>query len=133
MKHYLLDSYAIISYLNDEKGAESVSDIFTDCVRHGVQAGVSIVNYGEVLYHALRLGGKDKEYEMIELMKLLPLSMLGIDFALTRQAASYKAFNRISYAGAFAAATARIHNLILVTGDKEFKQLEKEIEIKWIR
>lgn len=132
MKNYLLDSYAIISYLNGEKGAESVSDIFSECVRRDVPSAVCIVNYGEVLYHALRSGGKDKEREAAALMQLLPLNVLDIDIPLTRQAAFYKAFNKISYADAFAAASAKVYKHVLVTGDKEFKPLGKEIEIEWI-
>jgi predicted nucleic acid-binding protein len=39
----------------------------------------------------------------------------------------------MSYADAYAAATAKLKNALLVTGDKEFKSVEKEIKVKWIR
>ena len=51
---------------------------------------------------------------------------------LTLQAARYKAFHRISYADAFAAALARIRQAHLVTGDREFKHVEREVKITWI-
>jgi predicted nucleic acid-binding protein len=39
----------------------------------------------------------------------------------------------MSYADAFAAALAKIKNAELVTGDPEFKALEKEIKINWLK
>jgi predicted nucleic acid-binding protein len=38
----------------------------------------------------------------------------------------------MSYADCFAAALAKFHNGVLVTGDDEFRQIEKEISIDWI-
>jgi predicted nucleic acid-binding protein len=49
------------------------------------------------------------------------------------QAAIFKAKQRISYADAFAAALAKLRRAELVTGDAEFKVLEKEIRISWLK
>jgi len=38
----------------------------------------------------------------------------------------------MSYADCFAAALAKLHKAELVTGDKDFKQVESEIKILWI-
>ncbi|NUM62341.1 MAG: PIN domain-containing protein, partial [Ignavibacteriaceae bacterium] len=51
---------------------------------------------------------------------------------LTLQAAQYKAYHKVSYADAFAAALAKMKKAQLVTGDREFKVLEREIKINWI-
>ncbi len=50
------------------------------------------------------------------------------------KAARLKARFPISYADAFAAATAREENAILVTGDRDFKVLEKEriVSVDWL-
>ncbi|HEX4119441.1 MAG TPA: PIN domain-containing protein [Verrucomicrobiae bacterium] len=58
---------------------------------------------------------------------------LGEDLNLTRQAAIYKATRKMSYADCFAAALAKLKNAELVTGDPEFKEVEKEIKIGWLR
>jgi len=52
---------------------------------------------------------------------------------MTRQAAIYKATYRVAYADAFAAALAKERRAELVTGDPEFKPLEKEIKINWLK
>ena len=57
-----------------------------------------------------------------------------IDEALLLKAASLKARYPISYADSFAAALAKIRNCALLTGDPEFRILEKEniISIVWL-
>ncbi len=53
--------------------------------------------------------------------------------ALADTAADFKARFRISLADAFAAALAKEKKAELVTGDPEFKALEKEIKIIWLK
>jgi predicted nucleic acid-binding protein len=52
--------------------------------------------------------------------------------SLADLAAAYKARHRLSLSDAFAAALAKEKKAELVTGDKEFKALEKEIRIHWL-
>jgi len=49
-----------------------------------------------------------------------------------KKASIYKAHYPLSYADCIAAATTDIHDGILVTGDREFKQLEKDLDIEWL-
>ena len=55
------------------------------------------------------------------------------DLALAKQAASFKARHKMSYADCFAAALAKQKNAELITGDSEFKAVEKEIRIQWLQ
>ena len=52
---------------------------------------------------------------------------------LTKLAAIYKATCKMSYADCFGAALARMRNAEFVTGDPEFKSIEKEIKINWLK
>jgi predicted nucleic acid-binding protein len=54
------------------------------------------------------------------------------DLELVRQAAAFKATWKMSYADCFAAALAKIKNAELVTGDREFKQLARDVKIHWL-
>jgi len=54
------------------------------------------------------------------------------DRRLADLAADFKARYKISLADAFAAALAKERKSELVTGDPEFKALEKEIKIHWL-
>jgi predicted nucleic acid-binding protein len=53
--------------------------------------------------------------------------------ALADTAADFKARFKLSLADAFAAALAKERRADLVTGDPEFKALEREIKIHWLR
>ena len=132
MRAVVLDSYALIAYLNKEKGYNKISDFFEKCVDADEYALMCVVNLGEVYYHALRVGSKNKAYLALNIIKALPIDIIEADTNLTIQAAEYKAFNKISYADAYAAALTKIKKGQLITGDKEFKTLEKEIKIIWI-
>ncbi len=132
MRNIVLDSYAVISYLNKEEGYSKVAEVFTECVADNKKAFLCVVNLGEVYYHALRVGGETKANLALEAVRILPIEIVEANFHLTISAAEYKAFHKMSYADAYAAALAKTKKAVLVTGDKEFKALEKEIKINWI-
>jgi ribonuclease VapC len=50
-----------------------------------------------------------------------------------RQAAVFKATKKLSYADCFAAALAKLRRAEFVTGDPEFKTLEGELKIAWLK
>ena len=65
----------------------------------------------------------------------MPIELVGVetDLHLVRQAALFKAAKKMSYADCFAAALAKTRNAELVTGDPEFKAVEGEIKIGWLK
>jgi PIN domain nuclease of toxin-antitoxin system len=70
MKSIVLDSYALISYLNEEVGYNKVSKIFEKCIDADEYALISVVNFGEVYYHALHVEVKIKPNLSSKLLKL---------------------------------------------------------------
>ena len=132
MKRYILDSYALIAYFEGEKGAETVAGIFKDALADKAEVFVCVVNWGEMYYIALREGGEDRAELYKSTLAKYPITIIEANKELTLQAARYKAFQKISYADAYAAALTKLRKAELVTGDKEFKPLEKEIMIHWI-
>ncbi len=132
MKRYVLDSYALLAYCEDEKGGKQVAEIFKKSLAHEAQVYLSVVNWGEMYYIALREGG-ERAAELYRMtLEKFPISILDADKEMTLQAARYKAAHRMSYADAYAAALAKLQKAELVTGDHEFKTLEKDINIRWI-
>ena len=133
MKTTVLDSYAIISYLQRQPGYEDVSKVLEECVVKDREAFLCVVNWGEVIYHALRTGGEQKAQLAEDAMRALPIEIIDVTKDLTLLAAQLKATNKMSYADCFAAALAVKKKCELVTGDKEFKQVESKVKIRWIR
>lgn len=128
----VLDSYSLIAYLEGEKGRNKVIEIIKDARDSKTDLFLSLVNWGEVYYITLREVGRKRLEEVIQLIATLPIRVVPVDLEITRQAAEFKSCKRMSYADCFAAATAKRYQAELVTGDVEFRQMEKEIKILWI-
>ncbi len=132
MKRYVLDSYSLLAYAENETGADEVEDILKRALEDKVELFLCVINWGEMYYIALREGGRERAELYKNTFARYPITVVEINKEITLQAAEYKAFNKISYADAFAAAVAKIKKATLVTGDKEFQVLESEIKINWI-
>jgi predicted nucleic acid-binding protein len=128
----VLDAYSLIAYLEGEKGKERMISIFKDARDSGKDLLLSVVNWGEVYYITLREAGREKADEVAHLLSTLPIRVVPADMEITRKAAELKAGRKMSYADCFAASLAGVHKAELVTGDKEFKQVEDEVKILWI-
>ena len=133
MKTAVLDSYALIAYLEKESGYDAVARLFEDCVGKDREVFVCIVTWGEVIYHALRNGGDKTALLAEDTMRALPIQLVEANKDLTLQAAHLKASNKMSYADCFAAALAFKKKCELVTGDKEFKQVDQVVNVRWIK
>jgi ribonuclease VapC len=128
----VLDAYALMVYLEKEPGHEKVGRCFISAVEKNEPLLMTTVNYGEVYYILLRECGRPKAQEIESIIQTLPIKLVNVDLDLAREAAHFKALKNISYADCFAAALAKLRRAALLTGDKEFKALEKDIHISWI-
>lgn len=87
---------------------------------------------GEVYYITLREAGRERADQVAQLLSTLPIQFVPVDMEIAKKAAELKASKKMSYADCFAAALARLRKAELVTGDKEFSQVEGEVKILWI-
>ncbi len=131
-KAIVLDSWAVLAYLEDESAGQQVSDIIADAHEHGTPLMMSTVNAGEVWYILAREVSETEADKGIAGLRQLGVEFVDADWKLARLAGMFKAKNRMSFADCFAAALAKEHKADLVTGDKEFKQVEGEIRIAWL-
>ncbi len=131
-KVIVLDSWAIIAYLQDEPAAEKIADMIADAKEDGRLLLMSVVNVGEVWYSLARRRSTADADQALRWISEIGIELIDADMELTRIAARFKAKGGISYADCFAAALAKQNKATLVTGDTEFKQLEKEIDIVWL-
>lgn len=128
----VLDSYGLIAFLRDEPGADDIRNLFRSARDSQRPLLLCAVNWGEVFYITLRTNGPDRAEQVARLISTLPIEVIPADLELARQAAEFKAKKKMSYADCFAAALAKSKKAELVTGDKEFKQVEREVKILWI-
>jgi len=133
MKKYVLDSFALLAYCEGETSGIEVKNILKHAAISDAEVFISVINWGEMYYIDLREGGKISAEKYRDTISKYPITIIDADQEITLSAAEYKANHKMSYADAFAAALAKSQNAHLVTGDKEFKQVEKDVKIHWLK
>jgi ribonuclease VapC len=128
----VLDSYALLALLRDEAGGEEVAQLLEHAGEADQPLQMTEANYAEVQYIIRRKDGDAAWEAVARELSAAPIEFQDIDRRLADRAAHLKARYRISLADAFAAALAKERKAQLVTGDPEFRLLEKEIKIHWL-
>ncbi|MFN2284072.1 MAG: type II toxin-antitoxin system VapC family toxin [Anaerolineae bacterium] len=131
-KIYVLDSFAILALINGEQGSDVVADLLNRAQTDEAKTLMSWVNVGEVAYIVERRSGVGQVYQVLGNLETTKIDFVDADRTLTLAAAHLKAQYPLSYADAFAAALAVREKAILLTGDPEFRALEKELTIQWL-
>jgi ribonuclease VapC len=129
----VLDSFALIAYFRDEPGAEMMENLLVAASRKDSSFLMTDVNYAEVKYSIVRKDGIEGWAECANILQGLPINFISTTRELADSAADFKVRFKLSLADAFAAALAKEKKAELVTGDPEFKSLEKEIKIHWLQ
>lgn len=128
----VFDSWALLALLQDERAAPQVEVLINRLHAQQGRLLISVVNLGEVWYSLARSRSEVDAAEGVAVITRLGFQVVPIDWNLAYQAAQFKAKYRLAYADCFAAALARLEGLALVTGDREFKALEREIKLHWL-
>jgi len=133
VKKYVMDSFAMIAFFEDEPGAERVALILKSIMARKAKAYMSVINWGEIYYNTLREQGVETAEKVIGQLKQYPIEIVDADQKLTYEAAKLKGSYKIAYADCFAAALSYRLNAVVVTGDPEFKKLGDKYSIQWLK
>lgn len=131
-KAYVLDSWAVIAYLEDEPSGEQIEDLIATAHEEQIPIYMSVINLGEVWYTFAREISEEEANISVKTLRDLRIQFEDADWELTQEAARFKSQHKMSYADAFAAALAKTKKADLITGDNEFKPLDGEIKISWV-
>ena len=131
----VLDSWALMAYFGGEPEAPQVKQILLKADISGQRLLLCAVNWGEVYYSVMRVTNQAKAEAIAREIAGMAIEIVPVeaDLHLVRQAAIYKAAKRFSYADAFAAALAKSRKAELITGDPEFRLVEDEVRIHWLK
>ena len=132
MEKYLLDAFPVLGWLQEEPGHEITDGLLAQAEEKQISLWMNMINLGEVFYRICRVSNLKKAEETIAQIRLLPISVLSASDTLVMEAARIKGKYPISYADAFASATALQLGATLVTGDPEYRSLSKLLKILWI-
>jgi ribonuclease VapC len=128
-KKTVLDSFALLAYLKMEGKYRKVRDLLaSDEVLF-----MNDINVGEAFYVLAKERGVEKaEYFVNTVLPNLPIEVVPNALQDVLEAARIKATHSISYADCFVVATALKKDAAIVTGDPEFKKVQKTVEIEWM-
>ena len=133
---FVLDSFAVIAFLRDEEGADKVERILKEARGNKNKLYMHVINLGEIYYNVFKEEGANFANIVWARVKNLPVEFIDdLSEDLLLNAARIKGTYPISYADAFAAATSVVKSASLITGDPDFKLLERDSKVKihWIR
>jgi predicted nucleic acid-binding protein len=129
-KKKVLDSFALLAYLKMEGKYKKIKDLLSS---DEVRLLMNDINLGETFYILARERGMEKaEYFISTIFTSLPIQDVANTFQDVLEAARIKANHSLSYADCFAVALALKENAPIVTGDPEFKKVQKVVEIEWM-
>jgi len=138
MNNYILDACAAIALLNDEIGADVVSEVFHEAQSGNASVHMSAINLLEVHYGYNCDKGKDFADKVIALFRRLPVNIIHefSDDALSEASRVKTQYGRMSLADSVLLGTAKVLGAAVVTCDHhEMDKIDVagELSFQWIR
>lgn len=132
----VLDSWAMMAFFHDEPAAEEVEKLLLKAESGSPRLLMCVVNWGEIYYSVMRGASQEVAEAKAREIAGMRIELVPVEgnLELARQAAIFKATKKLGYADCFAAALAKLRHAELVTGDQDFKQVEKDLRgILWLK
>lgn len=131
---YVLDSFALLAYLEGEAGMARVRSVLEGAAAQRHTVYLSLINLGEALSITERERGLVEARRTLGAVDQLPLEIVGVSRVTAMAAAHIKARFPISYADAFAVVAAQDHGGVVMTGDREFEPLAAAgvVAVAWL-
>ena len=135
--HYIIDACALLAFLNDEEGADTIEDLLNQSVVSDVSISMSIINLLEVYYGELRDKGSDIAQIVLDMVKQYSIKIVDtISAQVFLDAARLKAVYKISLADCIGLATTIELSGQFVSSDRHELEAVTEnepIRILWFR
>ena len=133
---YILDACALITFLNDETGSDTVEDLLKKAIDGQISIFMNIINLVEVHYANIRSLGYEQAAIVLKHIRASPIQIIS-DFseAVFQEASRLKAFYKCSLADAIGLASAIELSGQFVTSDHhELEAIEEKesIPILWL-
>ena len=130
---FVLDSFAVVSFFQAEKGSDKVKEILEQALFGKMAVYLSAINLGEIFYITARRLGDSHAEEMLDDIKRLPIMVENASMERILEASRIKARYPLSYADAFAVSLGLELKIPVVTGDPEFRVVESLVKILWLK
>ncbi len=127
-ERFLLDTSALVAFLQAEPGAPRVLDLLEKAARHEVEVSACFVSLTEVQYITFYDYGEEAARKAVADLKRLMVFWQDSDDDLCASAADLKATHKVSFADAFVAATALRFDAVLIHKDPELAAIPSPLK-----
>jgi len=128
MSNYVLDTSALLTYIENEEGAVEVEALLEKALNDEAVLYISMVSCIEVFYITWQEQGKEAAAERLKLVDDLAVIQEPVDSQLTKIIGEIKATKAMSFADCCIAGLAKFKQATLVHKDPEYEQIESEIK-----
>ena len=133
MTVFVLDSSAVLRYIDNEAGGDRVNTIFKACVRRQAEMRISALQWGEVAGYLRRRLGASGGQRALESLLPFELEIFPATSERAERAAELRSDRKIPYVDAFAVELAmESAENVLVTADFDFKCVEDLAQIEFL-
>jgi predicted nucleic acid-binding protein len=127
MKKYVFDTSALLTYIENEEGIETVESLLMKALNEENKIFISTVTMVEVFYISMQEQGRTVAEERLSLIETLPLIQESLMPNITKIIGEMKAVRSMSFADCCIAGLSKSKKAILVHKDPEFEQIADEI------
>jgi predicted nucleic acid-binding protein len=133
MVTYVLDSSAILRYLDNEAGAERVAEIIKSHLAGRCAAMISALHWGEVAGITCKAHGNAAMELVLSRLSAFGLEAVAVDADRAVRASLIKLKRQIPYVDAFGVElAAEERDRVFVTADFDFKAASREVKIEFL-
>ena len=133
MVTYVLDSSAILRYLDDEAGAARVAEIIKSHLAGRSEVVISALHWGEIAGITCKRHGTQAMELALSRLSAFGLQVVPADGDQAVRAAMIKLKRRIPYVDSFGIeVTAAAHDRVFVTADFDFKPANRDVKIEFL-
>ena len=120
MKEYVFDTSALLTYIENEEGIETVESLLMKALNEENKIFISTVTMIEVFYISMQEQGRTVAEERLSLIEMLPLIQESLMPNITKTIGEMKAVKSMSFADCCIAGLSKSKKAILVHKDPEF-------------
>jgi uncharacterized protein len=128
MMQYVLDTSALLTYIENEEGATEIEALLQKALDEEVVLYISTVCCIEVFYITWQEQGKEVATERLKLIDDLMILQEPVVSQLAQIIGEIKATKAMSFADCCIAGLAKLKKATLIHKDPEYEQIENEIQ-----
>jgi predicted nucleic acid-binding protein len=133
MVRYVLDSSAILRYLDGEVGSDRVAEIIKDHMAGRCEAVICSLHWGEIAGITCKTHGRDAMELVLSRLSAFGFELVPADAERSVRAAMIKVKRQIPYVDAFGVElAAESGDRVFVTADFDFKPASRDVKIEFL-